>query len=314
MDVSENSGTPKIIHFNRVFHYKASIWGYHYFPKHPNSGTQRGYVAWCFMWNSWNLHRFIQIILSTLVLKLKIVAHDLQEIWRHCSEAQQLARDLPLFERWSCWLVSILLMKEILPLPWKLQNPRNSGINYLLPTCTVAGAWCLPSTVPSKLHGWWFFWHIPEEQPWLCFTSMIQVLECEVLLDSWPLRQVMKQIYDVVKHNSLESWFLFNKTENQYCNNQWDKDQDVSKKEPQFAHDLNDSPLLRSHFHLTLNNWLHHQMTTQHDSGTWAKVIASRFGESEKWMAIRGLIWLVLHNGDDATWTSIEMYSTHMII
>ena len=64
----------------------------------------------------------------------------------------------------------------------------------------------------------------------------------------------------------------------------------MSKKEPQFAHDLNDSTLLRSHFHLTLNNWLHHQMTTQHDSGTWAKVIASRFGESEKWIAIRGLI------------------------
>ena len=27
MDVSENSGTPQIIHFNRVFHYKPSIWG-----------------------------------------------------------------------------------------------------------------------------------------------------------------------------------------------------------------------------------------------------------------------------------------------
>ena len=33
--VSENSGTPKIIHFNRVFHYKPSILGYHYFWKHP---------------------------------------------------------------------------------------------------------------------------------------------------------------------------------------------------------------------------------------------------------------------------------------
>ena len=34
MDVSENRGTPQIIHFNRVFHYKPSILGYHYFWKH----------------------------------------------------------------------------------------------------------------------------------------------------------------------------------------------------------------------------------------------------------------------------------------
>ena len=36
MDVSENSATPQIIHFNRVFHYKPSIVGYPYlFSKHP---------------------------------------------------------------------------------------------------------------------------------------------------------------------------------------------------------------------------------------------------------------------------------------
>ena len=36
MDVSENSGfSPQIIHFNRVFHSKPSILGYHYFWKHP---------------------------------------------------------------------------------------------------------------------------------------------------------------------------------------------------------------------------------------------------------------------------------------
>ena len=35
MDVSENSGTPKSSHFNRVFHYKPSILGYPYFWKHP---------------------------------------------------------------------------------------------------------------------------------------------------------------------------------------------------------------------------------------------------------------------------------------
>ena len=35
MDVSENSGTPQIIHFNRVFHYKPSILGYHHFRNPP---------------------------------------------------------------------------------------------------------------------------------------------------------------------------------------------------------------------------------------------------------------------------------------
>ena len=35
MDVSENSGTPKSSIFNRVFHYKPSILGHHYFWKHP---------------------------------------------------------------------------------------------------------------------------------------------------------------------------------------------------------------------------------------------------------------------------------------
>ena len=35
MDVSEKSGTPQIIHLDRVFHYKPSILGYPYFWKHP---------------------------------------------------------------------------------------------------------------------------------------------------------------------------------------------------------------------------------------------------------------------------------------
>ena len=34
VDVSENSGTPKLSNFNRVFHYKPSILGYPYFWKH----------------------------------------------------------------------------------------------------------------------------------------------------------------------------------------------------------------------------------------------------------------------------------------
>ena len=35
LGVSKNNGTPKTIHFNRVFHYKPSILGYPYFWKHP---------------------------------------------------------------------------------------------------------------------------------------------------------------------------------------------------------------------------------------------------------------------------------------
>ncbi len=34
MGVSKNNGTPKIIHVNRVFHYKPSMLGYPYFWKH----------------------------------------------------------------------------------------------------------------------------------------------------------------------------------------------------------------------------------------------------------------------------------------
>ena len=36
MGVSKNRGTPKSSIFNRVFHYKPSILGYHYFWKHPH--------------------------------------------------------------------------------------------------------------------------------------------------------------------------------------------------------------------------------------------------------------------------------------
>ena len=50
LDFSENSGTPQIIHFNRVFHYKPSILGYPYFWKHPfhPQGTDvfRGRFLW----------------------------------------------------------------------------------------------------------------------------------------------------------------------------------------------------------------------------------------------------------------------------
>ena len=39
MGVSKNRGTPKSSHLNRVFHYKPSILGYHYFWKHPYKKT-----------------------------------------------------------------------------------------------------------------------------------------------------------------------------------------------------------------------------------------------------------------------------------
>ena len=35
MDVSKNSGTPQILHFNRVFQDKSSILGYPYFLETP---------------------------------------------------------------------------------------------------------------------------------------------------------------------------------------------------------------------------------------------------------------------------------------
>ena len=43
MDVSENSGTPQIIHFNRVFSIiNHPFWGEHpYFWKHPNNGNMK---------------------------------------------------------------------------------------------------------------------------------------------------------------------------------------------------------------------------------------------------------------------------------
>ena len=42
MGVSQNNGTPQIMQFNRVFHYKPSILGYPYFWKHPYILRYRG--------------------------------------------------------------------------------------------------------------------------------------------------------------------------------------------------------------------------------------------------------------------------------
>ena len=41
MGVSQNNGTPKSFHFNRVFHCRPSILGYPHFWKHPNSLQQQ---------------------------------------------------------------------------------------------------------------------------------------------------------------------------------------------------------------------------------------------------------------------------------
>ena len=50
-DVSENSGkTPQIIHFNRVFHYKPSILGYHYFLKRLYRDVQN-FPSQAMIWN-----------------------------------------------------------------------------------------------------------------------------------------------------------------------------------------------------------------------------------------------------------------------
>ena len=46
MDISENNGTPKIIHFNRIFHYKPSILWYPYFWKHPYTSACNHQTSW----------------------------------------------------------------------------------------------------------------------------------------------------------------------------------------------------------------------------------------------------------------------------
>ena len=73
-------------------------------------------VPWrvCCMWNAWNLHIDLYVH-SSVNIGFEVEDcwnNDLQQIWIHCSEAQQLARDLPLFERWSWWLASILSMER----------------------------------------------------------------------------------------------------------------------------------------------------------------------------------------------------------
>ena len=51
LGVSKNSGfSPQIIHFNRVFHYKPSILGYHYFWKHPYSEATGGWFLTSHGW------------------------------------------------------------------------------------------------------------------------------------------------------------------------------------------------------------------------------------------------------------------------
>ena len=80
MDVSKNRDTPKssiligfpqIIYFNRVFHYKPSIWGYHYFWKHPNVHRQ-----------NFHLHRPAAVLRFWLVVQPKLTSLGLLQVIR----------------------------------------------------------------------------------------------------------------------------------------------------------------------------------------------------------------------------------------
>ena len=53
-------GYPQIIHFNKVFHYKPSILGYHYFWKHPY--TNQTFIGNSLgTWNLLNLKKFFRL-------------------------------------------------------------------------------------------------------------------------------------------------------------------------------------------------------------------------------------------------------------
>ena len=49
MDVSKNRGTPKSSIFNKLFHYKPSILGYHYFRKPPYGSPWKMYIFFCWI-------------------------------------------------------------------------------------------------------------------------------------------------------------------------------------------------------------------------------------------------------------------------
>ena len=66
MGVSKNDGTPKSSHFNRVFQYKPSILGYHYFWKHPNGSNHVFFFPECAGMNEQRpISRYIIIYIYT---------------------------------------------------------------------------------------------------------------------------------------------------------------------------------------------------------------------------------------------------------
>ena len=66
MGISKNNGTPKSSHFNRVFQYKPSILGYHYFWKHPNGSHHVFFFPECAGMNEQRpISRYIIIYIHT---------------------------------------------------------------------------------------------------------------------------------------------------------------------------------------------------------------------------------------------------------
>ena len=75
LDVSENSGTPQIIHFNRVFHYKPSILGYPYFWKHP-TGCASYFLH---PWATWGSAGATEI--SFDLTYDRVLQADIEKVW-----------------------------------------------------------------------------------------------------------------------------------------------------------------------------------------------------------------------------------------
>ena len=91
MGVSENRGTPQIIHLNRGFHYKPSILGYHYSWKHPHQSNYSPFffsVSVGFCHNGVNPDRLD--ILSTELLALHLANNELQWLPNKLPQALQV--------------------------------------------------------------------------------------------------------------------------------------------------------------------------------------------------------------------------------
>ena len=158
MDVSKNSGTPQIIHFNRVFHYKPSILGYPYFLKHLNLGKtwcqgfgsgcsqripqskspvndrmncQGQLVGWKFLFSNRRVHllalilnrlwfqRFWEFLAATIGGMVQFDSY----IWKRSSSRSQLANIA------SLWTPKPWKMKVLGPKIWVV-SPKNEGYGF----------------------------------------------------------------------------------------------------------------------------------------------------------------------------------------